>query len=388
MNILIVGAGIGGLTLAYWLKQYGHTPTVVEKAPDIRTAGYMIDFAGSGWDVANRMGIIPHLQAKSLPISQLVYVDNQGHTTARLSMERLLQAANTRDRYLALNRRDLVITLYEAIQHDVPVHFATSISDVCQSDSKVAVRFSPSGEEQDFDIVVGADGIHSNVRRLAFGIEAEYARYLGYYVAVFPAPAQPDIIEPGYVLHLTPNCQFGVLAVDPDQWLIYVVFKHDDEGHIPPESRLALLTSQLHQHGWLVSKVLDGLPPDTPIFMDTVTQIEMPVWSTNRVALIGDAAHCLTLISGQGAAMAMAGAYFLAEALHDAAEYRTAFDRYEARLRPHIERAQAKARRFAPNFIPSTDLRVALTTWAVRLMDIAPVAKLVGKQFSVESLLT
>src|ERR1041385_2694844 len=133
MRLLISGAGIGGLTLAYWLHKTGHTPVVIEKANDIRTAGYMIDFVGSSWDVANRMGLIPQLEATSHAIDEMVFKDSEGHTIVRLPVEKLYRALNITNRYLNMDRRDIVETLYHTVQPNVEVHFATSLTAVCQS---------------------------------------------------------------------------------------------------------------------------------------------------------------------------------------------------------------------------------------------------------------
>ncbi len=386
MKILVVGAGPAGLTLAYWLHKNGHTPVVVEKAPDIRTAGYMIDFAGSGWDVAERMGVIPHLQAVSHPMSELVFKDTQDHTIARLPAAKLYNAWGGETRYLALDRRDLVETLYHAVEADVEIHFGTTLTAVCQSEEAVTVTFA-DGKQESFDLLIGADGIHSSVRTLVFGSEAEFGNYLGYYVAVFYSTALIPDLPSNYLMHIEPGMQVGVLPLSPERWLSIVIYKSEDTEHIPPEARLQTLKDHTRGVGWITSELLDAVTPDTPIFMDTVTQIEMPSWSSNRVALIGDAAYCLTLISGQGTSMAMAGAYFLAEALRQNTDYHAAFQHFEARLRPYIEKTQQKTRKFAPNFVPDSELRIRLTQWAIRLIDLPPVMRLVSKQLNVASII-
>ncbi|MBI1255936.1 MAG: hypothetical protein GC204_00555 [Chloroflexi bacterium] len=387
MRVLIAGAGPAGLTLAYWLKQDGHTPILIEKAPDIRTAGYMIDFAGSGWDVANRMGVIPHLQAVSHSVKELTYVNSSGHTTSRLPVRKLFNAWGMKNPYLALDRRDLVETLYHALKSDVEIRFATTITAVCQSADAVTVTFA-DGKEEAFDLLVGADGIHSSVRSLVFGSEAEYAHYLGYYVATFYVRPFANLdLDQRYFMHLEPDVQVGVLEASPDRWLAIAIYKTEDEGAIPSAERLKALKQHLSGVGWISSDLLDGLTPETPIFMDTVTQIQMPSWSSNRVVLIGDAAYCLTLISGQGTSMAMAGAYFLAEALRQNADHHAAFQHFENRLRPYIEQTQKKARKFAPTFIPSTQRRINLTQWAIRLIDVPPITRLVSKQLSLKSII-
>jgi 2-polyprenyl-6-methoxyphenol hydroxylase-like FAD-dependent oxidoreductase len=386
MRVLIVGAGPAGLTLAYWLHKGGHTPVVMERNPDIRTAGYMIDFAGSGWDVANRMGIIPRLEAVDHAVKEIVFKDRTGCTTAVMPTGKLYRAWGFQKRFLGLDRRDLVETLYHTVESDVEIRFGTTLTAVCQSAEGVTATFA-DGKEEPFDLLVGADGIHSSVRELVFGNEAGFADYLGYYVAAFYSTPLGPAPESTYLMHVEPGMQVGVMPLSAERWLSFLIYKTADEGHIPPADRLQVLKNHARGVGWITSDLLNSLPADTPIYMDTVTQIEMPSWASNRVTLIGDAAYCLTLISGQGTSMAMAGAYFLADELRQHADHRVAFRRYEERLRPYIEQKQKKARKFAPTFVPSTERRIALTQWAIRLIDLPPITRLVSKQMNLKSII-
>jgi len=156
---------------------------------------------------------------------------------------------------------------------------------------------------------------------------------------------------------------------------------------VPPDKHLEALRHMLHNVGWIVPDILNALTADNPIFFDKVEQITMPIWSSNRVALLGDAAYCPTLISGQGASMAMAGAYFLAQALERCPSHHAAFQQYERRLRPFIESTQKKARDFAPNFVPSTPFRISLITLIMKFIDFPPLAHLIGSQMNTKSIL-
>ncbi|MEO8613096.1 MAG: FAD-dependent monooxygenase [Chloroflexota bacterium] len=387
MRILISGAGIGGLTLAYWLQKTGHEVVVIEKADDVRTAGYMIDFAGSSWDVANRMGMIPELEAVSHKIEELDFKNAQGKTVVRLPMEKLYRALKISDRYLNLDRRDIIEALYNLVHDKVEICFGTSLTAINQSMQGVEVTTKGSPLDGTFDLVVGADGVHSNVRQLIFGDESQYSDYLGYYVAAFYTQAVTEKLEAGCVVHVEPNVQFGMYSLGTDRWLVIPIYKSADEGYIPPHQRLDVLRSHLRNVGWIAQDVLGGVSPDTPIFLDTVTQVKLPKWSSNRVVLIGDAAYCPSLISGQGAALAMAGAYLLTEALNKTSDFQTALADYEKQLRPHVDLIQAKARKFAPTFVPDNQLKIMMMNWAMRLVDFPPVTRIFGKQLTFESLI-
>ena len=169
--------------------------------------------------------------------------------------------------------------------------------------------------------------------------------------------------------------------------MVFITMK-DDDPTIPMQSeRKRFLKERLKNRGWLVSDIIDAIIDETYIFYDTITQIVNPSWSNNRVVLIGDAAHCPTLVSGQGASMAMAGAYFLSQALAENRSLDDALKDYEMTLRPHIDRIQLKARKFAPNFIPDSQWRIQAVHWATRLSDLPFIKNAIGKQFSVQSVI-
>ncbi len=382
---LISGGGIAGLTLAYWLHKYGHQPIVIEKARGIRSEGYMLDFLGTGWDVADKMGLVPQLHQIQHPVPYLIYKNDKGKTTAKLNIKALYKGLNVADKYLSLDRSDLEELLYDTIKDDVEVRFGTSVKEIQQSAQEVSVIFE-DGTQEAFDLVAGADGIHSNVRELVFGDESQFARFLGYCFAVFELPNFGHDIEDGLVGYIEPNRQITVYRLENNQLLAFFIYKADNEGYIPPDKRKATLLAHYKNSGWLVPDILDSITDTTPIYLDSVTQIIMPTWSDNRVILVGDAAYCLTLISGQGASMAMGGAYILAEELSRSQDYQTAFAIYEKRLRPHVEEMQEKARKFASSFVPSSHFRIQLINLIIRLTFFSLVARFVGKQFNVASI--
>lgn len=386
MRVLISGAGIAGLTLAFWLRKSGHEAVVIEKANDIRTEGYMIDFGGTGWDVADRMGLIDDLQARKHAIETIKYKNPAGDTTSQITLSKIFKAAGVEGKFMVINRRDIVRVLYEAVRADVDIRFDVSVARVCQSLDGVSVTFE-DGSSESFDALIGADGIHSNVRRLSFGEEAAFTRYLGYQFAVFLAPSLDFDLEDSFNLIAEPGYQFGMYPYTDSEWMIYIVMHSDDDAIPPRAERAARLRAALPGDSRIINALLEPLDDDAYIFMDSVKQVNMPAWSNNRVGLIGDAAYCPTLISGQGASMAMAGAYLLAEELDRAESPQQAMRNYEQRLRPHIEKIHQSARDFAPNFVPQSRLRLQTINWVLRLSDVPLVRNLIGKQLVLHSII-
>lgn len=385
MNVLISGAGIAGLTTAYWLHQSGHTCTIIEQAKNIRTEGYMIDFGGSGWDVANKMGLIPALESRQHQVNEIHFIKPNGKITTTINLKQLYDVAAVAGKFLVLNRRDVVEALYQHVKDDTKICFDTTISAIQQTDELVQVTLS-DGSVADYDLVIGADGIHSNLRHIVFGAEYEFTKYLGYHFSIFIIPAL-ETIHDGYNMYLEPGTQISVYPIDDNQWMIFATMKNDNPT-IPKQSeRGQTLKNLLKNMGWLCADIGDAITDDTYIFYDTITQIVNPQWSKNRVVLIGDAAHCPTLVSGQGASMAMAGAYFLSQALDQHPILSDALHEYDAVLRPHINRIQQKAEAFAPNFVPSSQWRITMVQWMSKMIGLPIVKNIIGKQFSVESVI-
>jgi 2-polyprenyl-6-methoxyphenol hydroxylase-like FAD-dependent oxidoreductase len=185
MRVLMSGGGIAGLTLAYWLHQYGFEPIVIEQADGIRRDGYALDFFGTGYDVAERMGLIDRLQARHIPLAYVAYVNGSGDPIATLDIALMRKIMH--GKYMALMHWSLEEALHEAIADDVEVRFGRSLVAVQHSPEAVTVTYD-DGTAESFDVLIGADGIHSNTRRLVFGPEEQFGRYLGYHVACYALP--------------------------------------------------------------------------------------------------------------------------------------------------------------------------------------------------------
>jgi 2-polyprenyl-6-methoxyphenol hydroxylase-like FAD-dependent oxidoreductase len=384
VRVLISGGGIAGLTLAYWLHQYGIVPVIIEQAGGIRRDGYAIDFFGTGYDVAERMGLIDRLQSRHIPLAYVAYVNGSGKPIARLDISLMRKVMH--EKYMALMHWTLEEALYEALAGDVEARFGRSLVAVRNSPQAVTVTYD-DGTQETFDLLIGADGIHSNTRRLVFGPEEQFGRYLGYHVAGYALPdrygighAWKNYTEPGRLAG-------GYCSSNEGEINTLFIYTTDDERHISREQRLPRLREVFAGMGWITSQLLDDAPDPDAIFLDTVTQIQMPTWHQGRVALVGDACGCPTLISGQGASIAMGGAYVLAKALHEAADYQEGFHTYQRLVRPYVERRQKNARDFAKSFVPKSKLGILAQQVLMKLVLRDACIGLLRREFGADSLL-
>ncbi|MFD1938449.1 FAD-dependent monooxygenase [Nonomuraea mangrovi] len=385
MRILISGGGVAGLTLAYWLHHHGFTPVVVERSPQGRVGGYGIDFFGTGYDIAERMGLVQRLERGRIPADSVTFVDADGRVRARL--KRTLVENVVRGPSLPVMHGTLEKALAGTISGLVEIRHEQTITEVRQAGDGVAVTFA-DGREEGFDLLIGADGVHSVTRRLVFGPERDYARHLGYHLACYPLPDDHDL-GPTRIHYTRRGRQVVVYRTDrPGEMIALFLFKAQDEGGVPRAARLARLRDEFAGMGWITQRLLDGAPADEPVFMDTMTQIVMPGWHQGRVALVGDACGCMTLVSAQGVSMAMGGAFLLAEALgRHRGDHRAAFAAYERRMLPEVTRRQRNARAVARTLIPSTRLGTSTQHLVMRLLARKAFAPVLRRRFGAGSIL-
>ena len=356
-KVLVSGAGVAGCCAAWWLERYGYAVTVVEQAPEPRTGGYVIDFWGLGYDVAEKMGLVDDLRCHDLAVKEFRIVDRAGRQVSGFSQAVVQELLKGRG--LSLPRSALARVLYEAVKDRADIRFGDSIAGFEDTPFGVNVAFH-KGEPETFDLLVGADGLHSAVRGIAFAEEGHVERFLGYYVAAFTAHGYPFHDQSAYVTYGEPGRQIWRITVDEDTTVFMLVFADPDADAVPihdAASQKQLLTRLYSGGGWETEGVLGALNASTDLYFDRVSQIVMSGWSKGRVALIGDACACPSLLAGEGSAMAMAEAYTLAGELAAAhGNHVAAFQSYERRLRPYVERKQKGARSFAASFVPGNEL--------------------------------
>lgn len=349
---LISGAGIAGLTLAICLKEYGEDPVVVEQSPELPDQGYMMDFYGSGWDVADRMGLVDKLRALRYPIDKLQFVNSEGKPYTSVPIKRMKRALN--GKYVYVRRPDLLRILYERAKAlGVEVRFGTEVTDLRERVTHVDVMFDDSSTGE-YALVFGADGVHSGIRQVMFGDESQFARFLGAYVAAFHVEDHDLPFRRTAQIHEEPNRVAFYYPLSERSLDATFVFRLD-EVDVPPDHQLSFVRRAFKGAGWIAEALLEAYKGKAPLYFDTLTQIAIPRWSRGRVTLLGDACGCLSLLAGQGSHMAMAGAYLLAQELrrYDG-NHSAAFAAYEAMMKPEIARRQEDAAAFAKIFIPTT----------------------------------
>ncbi|MGN6570172.1 MAG: FAD-binding domain [Pseudolabrys sp.] len=384
-SVLIAGAGIGGPTLAYWLARAGYRPTLVERAPQLRGGGYVIDFWGLGYDIAERMGLETGIQRAGYRIRELRVVNGAGRRVAGFGSSVFTEL--TGGRYVTVARSALSRLIFDRIGGDAETIFGDEIVALANHADHVAVRLKHGGERR-FDLVIGADGLHSGVRRFAFGSQRQFEKHLGYVVAAFEAEGYPHSDEDIYVMHCEPGRMLGRVTLRDNRTLFLFVFAHQPGPHLPDATaQKALLHASFGGSHWECPQILAALDAASDIYFDRVSQIRMPRWSNGRVALIGDAACCVSLLAGQGTALAMLGAYVLAGELANAhGDHARAFGNYETKLRSYIEGKQAGAERFATAFAPRTRFGLWFRNRVLNLASLPGLAKLMVGRDIVETL--
>jgi 2-polyprenyl-6-methoxyphenol hydroxylase-like FAD-dependent oxidoreductase len=377
MEIAISGAGVAGPTLAHWLLRAGHEPTLVEHAPQLRSGGYIIDFWGVGFTVAERMGLLPGICDAGYKVREVRLVDGQGRKAGGFSTE--LFRASLNDRFTSVPRSQLAAEIYRSIEGRCEALFGDTVTALSEQDDRVELTFAKS-RPRSFDLVIGADGQHSAIRRLAFGPEARFERDIGYRVAAFEADSYAPRNELVYVSHAKPGRQLARFAERDGRTMFLFVFTAEQlDGPEPRDlgTRKATLRRVFGDFGWEAPKVLAALDAASEVYFDRVSQIVMPAWSKGRVALLGDAAACVSLLAGEGCGLAMTEAYVLAGELARAgSDHAHAFRQYEERLRSLIEAKQASARKFAGAFAPRTAFGLWVRNQATKLMAWRPLAEL------------
>lgn len=380
-NILISGAGIAGTSLAFWLKKFGFNPTIIEISPTIREGGYAIDFMGAGFDVAQKMGIVNELEKVDLNIIKLSLVDSNNIEKGSMNYQKVKELMN--NRALTLLRSDLAKVIYQNIDNEIEIIFGDTISKIVQDDEKVITTFK-NGTIRTFDLLVGADGLHSNVRNLIFGSESQFEKYFGYYTCSFTIDSF-SYDGGAFSMYNVPNKQVAIYSTNENITTTFFIFASAEKleyEHYDIEKQKQILKNEFMDIGWKCKELLAEIDSTKDFYFDSVSQIKMENWSKGRITLLGDACDCPSVLSGKGSTLAMVGSYILAGELKQTnGNYKIAFENYEKTLKPFMDKKQKSAQAFAKSFVPKTNFGIWLRNKAFNLISLPIISKLAINQF-------
>jgi 2-polyprenyl-6-methoxyphenol hydroxylase-like FAD-dependent oxidoreductase len=366
-KILISGASVAGPALAYWLSRYGFDCTLVERAPVLRDGGYAVDFRGVSMEVLARMELLGEVENAQTRMGTVSLVDRANKRLADLP-------TGLTTGQVEIMRGDLSRILYEATRHDAEYIFGDSIVSMSQSEEGVCVTFR-DGQSRMFDLVVGADGLHSNVRGLTFGDEVQFIRHMGCYVSSFTTSNHLNLDHAGS-FYGVPGKVVGMFSARHNREATASFFYSSapveyDRYDVGQQKKI--VADQFRDAGWEVPRLLDAMWGAPDFYFDSISQIKMDRWSMGRVVLLGDAAYCASPLSGMGTGMAMVGAYVLAGELKEACgDYTTAFTRYENLMRGYVAGCQRLAEGASDWFIPRTRLRGWMLIQMYRMLPYTP----------------
>jgi len=356
-SVLISGASIAGLTMAYWMNYYGFKVTVVEIGAAPRRGGSPIDVRGDALDTARRMGILDAIKAAKLPTEGLKFMNAQNEVQGIMLVEEIGAIRPGDD--TELRRDDLVDILYENAGSDITYKFSNRITHLAQDAEKVNVTFKDETTGT-FDFVIGADGIHSGVRKLVFGEEEQFTYFLNYYFSVFEVDGSLGEKHFGHMFN-TPDNMATIYFYNADAADAILAFRAPDKITINRnniQEQKEIVIKAFDGIGWKVPQLIEELKRSETFYLDQGCQIKMPAWTKGRVALIGDAGYAPAFPTGMGSTLAMQGATVLADALAEFENHEIAFNSYNERMRPVVEDLQATVYEGMAFVLPETEEKI------------------------------
>ncbi|WP_198406967.1 FAD-dependent monooxygenase [Nocardia terpenica] len=375
---VIAGAGIAGLAASLRLHRDGWKVLVVERSPTRRSSGYMVNLVGAAYDAIARFGLVAALQPRDIGFFTTILVHADGRE--KLTVPPEIAQAGLGDRALTVFRGDLETALYEAVADRVPIRFGTTVRAADEHADGVRVTFSDGGSEQ-ADLLVGADGLHSGIRKLVADPAAENLVRLNYVMAALPlTEAPPGVPENAATSFIGPGRTAAVVNMGPNRSSAFFVQHTDDPASAVAAGAAATLTAAFGDLHGGVPQVLRRIESDPgAVYFDELSQVRLDRWSRGRIVLLGDAAWCVTPFAGHGVGLAVAGADRLGAALAETPDVATALARWESALRPEVRKRQASARKGAHRFVPVTEAQVRMNEIMLQAIQLPVIRGLVRR---------
>jgi len=380
-TVLISGASIAGPALAYWLHRRGFTPTVVEQAPSLRPGGQAVDVRGVAREVVERMGIMARVRAVRADERGLGFVDSAGRRVASMPAE--LFGGEGIVAEIEIMRGDLTRILFEATRQEAEYLFGDRIVELTQGGDGVKVMLA-SGAARTVDLVIGADGVHSGVRALAFGPETDYVRHLGAYTSYFTVP-DPGDLDAWFLMYNAPGGR--VAGIRPERGgtakaSLSFLAKPLEYERYNVRQQQQILANAFAGVGWRVPALLDAMWDAPDFYFDAICQVHVERWWRGRVALLGDSGYCGSPLTGLGTSVSLVGAYVLAgELAATPDDHEAAFGRYQEAMRTYVAQAQKLPPGGVNGFAPRSRAMISLRNLSMRTMTAWPMRSILSKQF-------
>jgi 2-polyprenyl-6-methoxyphenol hydroxylase-like FAD-dependent oxidoreductase len=377
MRVLISGGGIAGPALAFWLRRTGAEVTIVERSPTPRPGGQTVDVRGIARLVVERMGLMETIKAARADERGLGLVDSRGRRLASMSAEAFGGEGFIAE--IEIIRGELSQILNEAVAGDVDYRYGDKIDTLVQDAQGADVTFA-SGDGGRYDIVVGADGVHSGVRALAFGPDSEFVRPLGGYSGYFTV-TDPGDLDHYALMHNAPGGRVALLRpLGGGRAMAGLSFLTQERvGRLSIAEQQRILTEKMTGVGWHVPRLLAEMPAATDFFFDDISQVHVDKWSAGRVVLLGDAGYCGSPLGGMGTSMSLVGAYVLAGELTLTGDPAVAFAAYQRVMADYVKAGTGLPPGGIGGFAPQGRLMIRLRALSFSMMTAWPMSAMMRK---------